>query len=150
MAPPPARPAEERKRDTLARLENDRDLWIASASADGEAMLVPLSFSWDGERLTLATPAATKTARNLERAGVARVALGPTRDVVIIDGGVEVATGGSRPAREDAYAADMGWDPRGEEREHVFIYITPQRIQAWREVNEIPGRHVMRDGRWSV
>ena len=24
------------------------------------------------------------------------------------------------------------------------------RIQAWREVNELPGRELMRDGRWLV
>jgi hypothetical protein len=24
----------------------------------------------------------------------------------------------------------------------------PRRIQAWREVNELPGRELMRDGHW--
>jgi len=26
--------------------------------------------------------------------------------------------------------------------------ISPRRIQAWREVNEMPDRDLMRDGRW--
>ena len=55
--------------DTLERLRHDVDLWVASASAEGEAYLVPLSFHWDGSTLTIATPSASPTARNLLRAG---------------------------------------------------------------------------------
>ena len=31
-----------------------------------------------------------------------------------------------------------------------WIRISPRRIQAWREVNEMPDRELMRDGRWLV
>jgi hypothetical protein len=147
MADPP-RSAEERKRDTLARLEHDIDLWAASASAEGDAMLVPLSFAWDGEQLMLTTPRQTKTARNLARAGVGRVALGATRDVVMIDGSVEVLDFGADPELEDVFARKTGWDPRKDDGDYVVIRLRPQRIQAWREVNELPDRHIMRDGSW--
>ena len=143
----PPRSAQQRKADTLRRLERDRDLWVASASADGEAMLVPLSFHWHEGGLTLATPAATRTARNLLRAGVARVALGPTRDVVLIDGRLSIAVA---DALIDAYAAHTGWDPRQESVPHALLRLEPLRIQAWREVNELAGRHIMRDGSWVV
>jgi hypothetical protein len=82
----PARSRSQRKTDTLEKLRTDVDLWIASASEDGHAYLVPLSYHRDGSTLTLATPRASRTARNLIRAGWARAALGPTRDVVIIEG----------------------------------------------------------------
>jgi Pyridoxamine 5'-phosphate oxidase len=146
----PARSPEERKRDTLALLEREVDVWVASASADGEAMLVPLSFVWDGHRLTVSTPLASKTARNLIRAGVARVALGATRDVVLIDGTLEVIALGTEPELEEAHAQATEFDPRTLADEYVYLRLTPQRIQAWREVNELPGRHVMRDGVWVV
>lgn len=50
MAPSPARPAEQRKKDTLHRLEKiDEDVWVATADAGGGVpFLVPLSFLWDG------------------------------------------------------------------------------------------------------
>jgi hypothetical protein len=32
----------------------------------------------------------------------------------------------------------------------VFFVLRPVRIQAWRESNEIPGRTLMRKGRWVV
>ena len=146
----PARSPEERKRDVLALLEREVDVWVASASADGDAMLVPLSFVWDGRRLTVSTPLASRTARNLIRAGVARVALGATRDVVLIDGTLEVIALGAEPALEEAHAQATEFDPRTLADEYVYLRLTPQRIQAWREVNELTGRHVMRDGAWVV
>ncbi len=147
---PAARSAKQRKRDALALLEREVDIWVASASGDGEAMLVPLSFVWDGERLTLSTPLGSKTARNLIRAGVARVALGGTRDVVLIDGTVEVLKLGAEPELEEAHARATGFDPRTLAEEYVYLRITPQHVQVWREVNELRGRHVMRDGAWVV
>ena len=146
----PARSAEQRKRDVIALLEREVDVWVASASAQGEAMLVPLSFAWDGGRLTMSTPLASRTARNLIRAEVARVALGGTRDVVLIDGTLEVIPLGTEPELEEAHARAAGFDPRTLADEYVYLRLTPQRIQAWREVNELKGRHVMRDGAWVV
>jgi len=51
----PARASAQRKIGTLEKLRNSVDLWIASASANGRAYLVPLSYYWDGSRLSLAT-----------------------------------------------------------------------------------------------
>src|SRR5688572_22629025 len=84
------RPLAQRRADTEHRLEHDVDLWVASASPDGAPFLVPLSFDWDGETLLLATPAKSPTGRNLAATGTVRLALGHTRDVVMIDGDVEV------------------------------------------------------------
>jgi hypothetical protein len=146
----PARSAAQRRRDVLALLTQEVDLWVASASADGEAMLIPLSFVWDGRRLTMSTPLDSKTGRNLIRAGVARVALGATRDVVLIDGTLEVIRLGEEPELEEAHARATEFDPRTLADEYVYLRLTPQRIQAWREVNELRGRHIMRDGVWMV
>ncbi len=145
MAP---RPRSQRIDDTLAKLRDEVDLWVASADATGEAYLVPLSFHWDGTALTLATPRAGRTAVNLLRAGRARVALGPTRDVVIVDGAVEELPRGADPALEDAHAAATGFDPRALAEDYVYLRVVPRTVQAWREVDELAGRRLMRDGEW--
>jgi len=86
---PPARTSRQRKQDTLNRLEHDVDAWVASADpADGTPYLVPLSFLWDGGTLLIATPSASPTSRNLQATGKARLGIGPTRDVVLIEGTV--------------------------------------------------------------
>ena len=146
--PPPARSRAQRRLDTLARLTADVDLWVASADQAGGAYLVPLSFYWDDETLTVATPRASRTARNLMRAGRARVALGTTRDVVIVEGPVEAVAIGSDPALEEAHAHAAGFDPRTLAEEYVYLRITPTEIQAWREANELAGRQLMRRGAW--
>jgi hypothetical protein len=148
MSEPPPRTREQRIADTLRRLEADVDLWVASADDVGNAYLVPLSFVWDGAALTLATPRESRTARNLVRAGWARVALGPTRDVVILEGPVEPIAIGADRSLEEAHAAATGFDPRTLAEEYVYLRITPQEIQAWREANELRGRRLMRDGGW--
>ena len=132
----PSRSLEQRTADVLARLRDDVDLWVASADAEGNAYLVPLSFVWDGAALTISTPRASRTARNLMRAEWART--------------VETITIGTDPALEDAHAAATGFDPRAGAEEYVYLRITPREIQAWREANELSGRQVMRAGRWLV
>jgi hypothetical protein len=82
------------------------------------------------------------------RTSWARVALGVTRDVVIVEGPVDAIPIGADPEREEAHALAAGFDPRTLAEEYVYLRITPHVIQAWREANELAGRHVMRGGAW--
>ena len=136
----------QRRRDTEHRLAHDVDLWVASASPEGAPYLVPLSFDWDGEALLLATPADSPTGRNLAASRTARLGLGHTRDVTMIEGTVEVVE--VSPEQGDRFAARTGFDPRA--YAYPWFRVTPRRIQAWREVDELPDRELMRDGRWLV
>ena len=96
----------QRRRDTEHRLAHDIDVWVASASADGAPYLTPLSFDWDGEALLVATPANSPTGRNLAATGRVRLGLGLTRDVVMIDGAVEVLEMDALPQEQgDRFAA---------------------------------------------
>jgi Pyridoxamine 5'-phosphate oxidase len=144
----PARSRAQRRIDVLAKLRTDVDLWVASADESGGAYLVPLSYYWDDSTLTIATPRASRTARNLVRAGWARVALGTTRDVVIIEGPVEAIPIGTDTRLEDAHAQATGFDPRTLAEVYVYLRITPHTVQAWREANELEGRQLMRRGEW--
>jgi hypothetical protein len=139
----------QRRRDTEQRLTHDIDLWLASASAAGGPHLVPLSFDWDGEALLVATPAKSPTGRNLAATQTARLGLGHTRDVSMIEGDVEVLEIDALPQeRGDRFATRAGFDPRAQDTPYRWFRISPRRIQAWREVNELPDRELMRDGRW--
>lgn len=149
MTDAPPRGFEQRLRDTHARLENDVDLWVATAGTPGGVHLVPLSFLWDGDALLVSTPRASVTSRNLLADPRVRVGLGPTRDVVLVDGTaepVDIAELGAGTG--DAFAAKTGFDPRKIDRPYQYFRIRPLRVQAWREANELPGRTLMRDGRW--
>ena len=150
MSVGPRSPA-RRRRDTEHRLAHDVDLWVASASADGSPYLVPLSFHWDGATLLLATLATNPTGRNLAASRTVRLGLGETRDVTLIDGEVEVLPMDALPPeRGDQFAARTGFDPRTLTGPYRWFRVSPRQIQAWREVDELPGRDLMRDGRWLV
>jgi nitroimidazol reductase NimA-like FMN-containing flavoprotein (pyridoxamine 5'-phosphate oxidase superfamily) len=141
----------QRRRDTEHRLIHDIDVWVASASADGAPYLVPLSFDWDDETLLVATPMDSPTGRNLAATRRVRLALGHTRDVSMIEGEVEGLEIDALPQHQrDRFAERTGFDPRAEATAYRWFRITPRRIQAWREANELPDRELMRDGRWLV
>jgi hypothetical protein len=152
MTAAPPRPAEQRKADTVTVLTTPGiDVWVATAG-DGGAHLVPLSLAWIDEQAVVALPADSITARNLTTTGTARLAVGPTRDVVMIDSELEDLTAVEDAPADvlDGYCAQADWDPRSAGGGYVLARLRPLRIQAWREANEIAGRTLMRDGAWIV
>ena len=146
----PARTSKQRKQDALDRLEHDVDAWVATSDGStGTPYLVPLSFMWDGATLLLATPSSSPTGRNLRTTGMVRLGVGPTRDVVIVEGTVRtLETGDISPEVGDAFADKTGFDPREESNSYVYFRVQPRRLQAWREANELDGRELMREGVW--
>jgi hypothetical protein len=71
--------------------------------------------------------------------------------VSMIEGEVEVLEIDALPQElGDRFAARTGFDPRAEAAPYRWFRIFPRRIRAWREVNELPDRELMRDGRWLV
>ena len=50
----------------------------------------------------------------------------------------------------ERYAAQADWNPRAldDHDEYVYLVLRPQRIQVWRESNELAGRTVIRGGLW--
>lgn len=149
---PPARTPEQRKQDALIRLEQDVDAWVATADPEsGTPYLVPLSFLWDGVTLLMATPSSSPTSRNLQATGKVRLGIGPTRDLVLVEGTVLALEAAElKDEVGDAFAAKTGFDPRQLTSSYLYFRIHPQRIQAWREANEIEGRELMSGGHWVV
>lgn len=130
-------------------LVHERDLWIATSGHDGAPYLVPLSFSWDGLAITLVSDSASPTFGNLAHRRTARIAIGSTRDVVMMDVELESFVEVKLAEREmlAAYVRQAGWspDPSGDQ---VMARVRPLRIQVWREADEIAGRTVMSGGEW--
>lgn len=152
VTPEQARPGAQRKADLLTRLAADIDLWLATASeaGGGEPHLVPLSFVWHEERIVMSTGGGSATVANLRAQPRARVALDGTRDVVLIEGIVDhILDQGVDLAAEAAFATHTGWDAAASPG-YVFLFLRPERIQSWREENELVGRTLMRGGAWLV
>ena len=149
---PAARAPKQRKRDALNRLENDIDAWVATADREsGTPYLVPLSFLWDGTTLLIATPSSSPTSRNLLASGTVRLGIGPTRDLVLIEGTAHALAATEIPDEVgDAFAAKTGFDPRRLTTPYIYFRIHPQRLQSWREDNELQERELMHGGVWVI
>lgn len=146
-----ARSRAARKTDTLMMLRGAVvDVWVATASDDGAPYLVPLSLAWIDERAVIAVRSNSATARDLRDRPNARLGLGPTRNVVMMDAVRErELTATVDEALGTVYAVQAGWDPR-QSPGFVLFVLRPIRVQAWREANEIAGRDLRREGRWLV
>jgi Pyridoxamine 5'-phosphate oxidase len=143
------RSAAQRRLDALAKLNSDEDIWIATGDHDGVPHLVPLSLCWHDGAVVVAVETRSRTAINALRSGRARAALGPSRDVVMVDAEV---TPVPRPEAPDslinAYRERTGWDPSASGGDWVYLVLRPVRVQVWRDEEEIGGRTVMRNGAW--
>ncbi|RBY80536.1 pyridoxamine 5'-phosphate oxidase family protein [Geodermatophilus sp. TF02-6] len=152
------RDADRRKQDTLALLTRPAvDVWVATAgTGDADASqphLVPVSLAWIDERAVIAVEESSRTARNIAGGGTARLGAGPTHDVVLLDVRLERSLPVPDPAAHELaerYAAQADWDPRTTGPGYRFLVLRPERIQAWREADEIPGRTLMHAGAWLV
>lgn len=144
----PSRSRAERKGHVLRMLESENKLWIATASEDGSAHLVPFSFVWDGERIVAATSERSPAARNARRTGKARVALGTFGDVVLIDGSATVtAYDGVDADVAERLVRVSALDGRTSPSV-VYLQLTPWRVQAWWSLQEVARPTIMRGGRW--
>lgn len=145
---PPPRDRAQRRQDTLRRLAEDEDAWVATASADGVPCLVPLSFAWLNESLVMATRETNPTAVHIRETGLATLSLGGTRDVVLISALARTVPADQLPSEEaDAFAAKLGWEPRKMDG-WCYMRFLPRSLRAWREENELRGRLLMREGEW--
>lgn len=142
------RSPQRRKKDALRRLEQDVDVWVATADLTGRPTLVPLAFWWSGTALVIATHRDNPTARNIVAGGQAVAVLGHSRDVVHIDTAAEPLDD-VPPEYGDAFAVKADWDAR-ESAGYRFFRLTPRTVESWRELDEHPDRRLMRDGNWLV
>lgn len=139
----------ERRRDVLARLGTERDVWVATAHPEHGPHQVPLWFRWDGAAMWLCTGAGSATARNVRAEPRVRLALPDAFDVVLLDGEAECLPAQEVPGEAaDAYAAALGWDPRTEAGPYVYLRVVPRTVRTWRGEQELRGRVVLRDGAW--
>jgi hypothetical protein len=147
------RSQEERKADAVAKLAAiEANVWVASASPTGGVHLVPVTHTWNGSQVVLTTEPRSRTVANITANPRVRLALGETRDVVMVDAVlVESVPAAEAPeVLAGGYAAQAGWDPRTDAGDYVYLVFGPERIQVWREDEDLAGRTVMRNGEWVV
>ena len=148
VAPP--RPLAQRIADSRRLFETTVDAWVSTADPEsGRPWLVPLSFAWTGSLFVLGTGGESRTVLNAMAQPWVRLGIGAVRDVVLVHGTASVVSMASVDVGEaDLFAERSGFDPRELSSPYAYLRVTPRRVQAWREENELDDREIMRDGHW--
>jgi hypothetical protein len=66
-------------------------------------------------------------------------------DAVLVEA---VPAGEVSAALAERDAEQAGWNPRTDDGDYVYLVLGPERIQVWREGEDLAGRTVMRRGAW--
>jgi general stress protein 26 len=129
---------------------NGANVWVASASPTGTVHLVPVSHTWNGSQVVVATGPRSHTVANVKANPRVSLALGEAQDVVMIDAELVESVPEAKVTADlaDAYATQAGWDPRTDDGEYVYLVFRPERIQVWQEGEDLTGRTVMSNGTW--
>ncbi len=147
MGQPVARSLPERREAALEHLRSNTNLWLATAGGASGPHLIPVSYWWDGARLTTATFEHSRTLRNVRTQPKVRVSIGSFVDVLMIDAtAIIVAADDVDEAAKDGYAQASGI-PRSTPGFH-YVQLVPERMQVWKGPAEFAGRTVMRAGVW--
>ncbi|ONI81308.1 hypothetical protein ALI144C_22590 [Actinosynnema sp. ALI-1.44] len=141
-----ARTLAERRSAAQERVQASSQFWLASGSSQGPH-LIPVAYVWDSGEFVTATFERSRTVSNLKRTSHARIALGDTTDVVMVDARARfVPVPAIDPNLADRYA-EVSHDPRSMPG-FVYIRLTPERIQVWNGFHEFSGRTVMQNSQW--
>ncbi|MFP5021549.1 pyridoxamine 5'-phosphate oxidase family protein [Pseudonocardia phyllosphaerae] len=141
------RPLDDRISAARRRLSDTHQLWLASGGSGGPHM-IPVAFVYDDGQIVTATAERSRTVANLRESQRARLALGTTDDVVMVDASLErfeTVSEISQPVA-DRFAA-VSHDPRHMPG-YLYIRLCPTRIQVWNGYHEFAGRTVMLAGNW--
>lgn len=148
---PAPRAYAERRRDTLALLSRPRlDGWVATVGT--RPYVVPLPIAWYHERVLLALPPDSSTARHLAVDPRVRIGVGGSDDCVVIEAEVSDQHGVAHarsihPELVAAYATQVGREP---EDDCLLVMMQARRVQAWRGPADTADRTLMHDGYWLV
>lgn len=142
-----ARTLPERQQAAIHRLRLGGNLWLATASDGKGPHLIPVSFWWDGSRLTTSTFERSRTLSNVQAEPRVRASIGNTTDVLMIDATAAVT---SRDEIDTAAAEGYARASRIPQGTPGFVYLqlAPNRMQMWTGPAEFAGRTVMRAGTW--
>lgn len=143
-----ARSLSQRRDAAIHHLRSNSNLWLATAADGRGPHLIPVSYWWDGSRLTTATFEGSRTLKNVRVQPRVRASIGSTGDVLMVDATATIVPVADIDAgHAERYAQASGNDPRFAPG-FAYIQLLPERMQVWRGPAEFAGRTVMRGGVW--
>ena len=116
---------------TENRLNEERNIWMATVRPDGRPHLVPIWFVWLNNLIYIGMEPGSVKANNLAKNPKIALSLEDGSDVVICEG---TAVTLHQPYSDELLAlfkSKYGWDMIGDPVHNLFFEITPNKWLGW-------------------
>jgi hypothetical protein len=119
------------------RLRSMREIWIATASPQGQPDATPVWFWWDGEAVYFTCASVARKARNIAHQPAVVLLNGDGADPIIIKGLAERVIADDELRRVDVAYAEKYVAPTSGERATIFVAddhvyrVRPRLVSAW-------------------
>jgi F420H(2)-dependent biliverdin reductase len=117
--------------NALARLQDQKNIWIASVRPDGRPHLAPVWFVWWEGRFYLGTDPKSIKARNLRQNGQVVLALEDGTHPLICEGQARLLAGPLPEPLKAVFMDKYEWDVESDAQYHLVVEITPQKWLSW-------------------
>jgi hypothetical protein len=119
------------------RLRSMREIWIATASPQGQPDATPVWFWWDGKAVYFTCASVARKARNIAHQPAVVLLNGDGADPIIIKGLAERVIADDELRRVDVAYAEKYVAPTSGERATIFVAadhvyrVRPRLVSAW-------------------
>lgn len=117
--------------ETLARLEDERNIWMATMRPDGRPHLVPVWFVWHDEKITICIQPNSVKAKNLVQNANIALSLEDGSNVVICEGSAETVTPPYHPTILAEFKRKYDWDITTDADYRLVLTIIPTKWLVW-------------------
>lgn len=114
-----------------SRLVTDRNVWIATARANGKPHLVPIWFVWVNERFYICTESKSVKVKNVTANPRASVALENGNTPIIAEGSVRILPQPYPIAVVAEFQHKYDWNIVTDASYNVLLEITPEKWLKW-------------------
>ena len=122
--------AEAPKR-VLTRLEEERNIWMATTRPDGRPHLTPIWFIWHNSLIYICVKPTSVKARNLAKNPATALSLEDGSDVVICEGTAELMPAPWSAELKAKFKAKYDWDIDTDKEYGHVLAITPKKWLSW-------------------
>ncbi len=118
--------------DQLIRLEDERNVWVATSRPDGRPHLTPVWFAWHNKKFYICIQPTSVKARNLAGNSALALSLEDGSKPVICEGNAEVVALPWQQAVIDIFERKYGWRIDQDSDYTMLVGIAPSKWLSWK------------------
>jgi len=116
---------------TLQRLENEKNIWVATTRSNGRPHLTPVWFAWFDEKIYICIPENSVKARNFIQNPHVALSMEDGSHPVICEGTAHPIAKPGPHEVQAIYKAKYNWDYESDGEYGLLVEIKPEKWLVW-------------------